>query len=505
MPVCSRCERHGLECSGVRGTVFIDAGQAFGKKTVQKPAALRRKRAIEGRGFPPLNQSNVIIPSTIDLTGWQDTVAIAYMRRYLLRGGPVHVASDNIDFNEKGGDPHRRLLRNAVLSLAITFFGHQHGEESIRQKGFQLYGYTLVDLNQALSHSQHAKRDDVLIAVVTLGLLECFVPTGKASWLMHIQGLERLLELRGPEAHRNPYSRQLLQGIRRMLIFASLHTSKPSVLARPEWKRLEWKTDKVQKNTDEDLLNILADCPASFNRRGDLVRALEAGEGASALNIRSEILQRGTDLLNDLKAWRQCWGDNLKDMISEVSSESSSTEGFGSSEWSFSPMVTWKFSGPAAATTMMLYFATQIHILDMMASVSTIPPAPLSVIGQEPLEPQVFSLDLGPAVPDDVTIIAEQGFYIKRLQKAALNICRIVPYHLSQRDNLDAGSLHIGALAIKLAWKSFAGEASVEGRWLKNTIKKHQQESGGQVVAQGLWDKDEPAVAHLQPEETEND
>ncbi|KAL9091435.1 MAG: hypothetical protein Q9165_004821 [Trypethelium subeluteriae] len=349
------------------------------------------------------------------------------------------------------------------------FFGHQHRDDKTKQQGYQLYGSTLPTLNRALSDPIQAKEDDVLICVVTLGLLETFVPSGRSSWLMHVRGMERILELRGPEAHRNPISKQILQGIRRVLIFGSLNTCIPSILSRPEWKALDWKSDVIQKNTDEDLLNILADCPALFNRRDELFALFKANQGAAALRLRTRILDEGRGLLEELKIWRQYWGEGLQDAMSEKSDIPSEFSSSPSRRGDL-PVPTWGFSGPAAATTMMLYFSTHIHILDLMSSVTVLPPAPLTVARQESLDPRVLNLDLGPTAPRHLDLIEEQRQYIQRLQIAALNVCRIVPYHLYMRSRLDAGSLHIGAMAIKLAWKAFQGEATVEGKWLKEKI-----------------------------------
>ena len=470
----------------MRGTVFIDSSHdTFPKTPSKKPAPAQRRRPAEAKCLPAV-RANSGVPPALHLVAFRETFCITYTRKFLLRGGPVHLALNTINFDAPNGE--HSLLRDSLITLATTFFGNQHDDIVTKQKGYRLYGSTLTRLNEALGDPEQASEDDVLLSVVTLGLLETFVPSGQSSWLMHIRGMERLLEIRGPEAHRNPCSRQILQGIRRMLIFGSINTSIPSVLSRPEWKALEWKSDVIQKNTDEDLLNILADCPALLNSRDELFNLFEQDQGARALELRTRILEDGKSLLDDLKKWRQEWGEGLQDALSERSDSPF--------EYSFTPsnsgdlsVSTWTFSGPAAATTMMLYFSIHIHVLDTLSSVSILPPAPLTVIRQESLDPQVFPLDLGPAAPRHFDVIAEQRQYIQRLQIAAVNICRIIPYHLSIRTRLDAGSLHIGAMAIKLAWKAFQGDATVEGRWLKETVLKFQKEKDFPFV-KGIWGKD---------------
>ena len=432
-------------------------------------------------------ESDPIVPKSLHLTAFKDEFCIAYTKRFLLRGGPVHLAIKIVDFDERNAK--HGLLRDALLTLATTFFGNQHKDNSTRQKGYRLYGSTLKSLNQALC-TEEAKSDDVLLCVVTLGLLETFVPSSRSSWLMHIGGMEQLLELRGPEAHRDPFSRQILQGIRRMLIFGSLSTSIPSILAKREWKALEWRSDAIQKNTDEDLLNFLADCPALFNRRDELLHLFESDQTARALEQRKSILEEGKALLEELRIWRQGWDEDLRDASNEGrNTPSEFLSNASSGDESLPETFTLKGS-EAAATTMMLYFSIHIHILDLITSITTIPPTALTVVRQESLDPQVFPLDLGPAAQRHFDMIAEQKHYVKRLQNAALNICRLVPYHLSIRSKLDAGSLHIGGMAIKLAWRAFQGEATAQGRWLKETILDFQNDIS---FAKGLWENDENA------------
>jgi hypothetical protein len=414
----------------------------------------------------------------------------------------VHFASDRLDFNEETGT--RSLLQSAVLSLAHTFFGNQHKDRQMCQAGSRLYGKTLVSLNSALGHPVHAQRDDVLIAIITLGLRECLVPSGRTSWLMHIQGLERLLEIRGPASHANPFSRRILQGIRRMLIFASLYTEKPSVLSRPEWKNLEWESDNIQHSTDQYLLTILADCPALLNLREDMIRQLEAEQTTSALYLRQKALEMGNELLSELQTWHSCWIEPRQRPANDANAELFSWD-FTSPPTSPLPAVS-EFSDPAVATTMMLYHATQIYILDLMASIIIVPPSSLTAISDGFVDPRVFAIDLDPVAPSPHKIASEQRDYLARLQHAALNTCRIIPYHCSQRDRLDAGSLHIGAMAIHLTWRAFNGESSVEGRWLRDVIRSYKFK----VTAKALWkdiDKssEEDSQDDLQDSEAEKD
>lgn len=92
------------------------------------------------------------------------------------------------------------MFHRSILSLAIIFFGSQHGQPWIIGRGYTIHGMALKQLNDALSGPRCYLRDDILLSVVTLVLLECFVLTGRKYYLKHMVGLEKLIELRGPNS-----------------------------------------------------------------------------------------------------------------------------------------------------------------------------------------------------------------------------------------------------------------------------------------------------------------
>lgn len=84
-------------------------------------------------------------------------------------------------------------------------------------------------------------------------------------------GLEKLLEPRGPNMHCFPKVFQIYKGVRRMTIFASLSTRRPSILARGEWRRIPW-TDCLDGEIEEQyLLDALADCMVLVSGRDKVV------------------------------------------------------------------------------------------------------------------------------------------------------------------------------------------------------------------------------------------
>lgn len=143
-----------------------------------------------------------------------------------------------------------------------------------------MHGVALKHLNQALSDSKCYTRDEVIISVITLALLECFVPTRPKYFLKHKIGLERLLELREPSSYCSLKSSQIHKGVRHMILFASLRTGKPSILARAEWKgplRVNCSDEDVQA---QDLFDILANCTVLIGDRDNMLANWELGIGS---------------------------------------------------------------------------------------------------------------------------------------------------------------------------------------------------------------------------------
>ena len=127
---------------------------------------------------------------------------ICYTRGYLQQGGFIVSAIAEI----KSLDilPTETTLANghvsdqAILSFATILFGLQHQQNDIARHGYAMFSVALTQLNQALTDTTWHTNNEVIVAVATLALSECLVPSGKNNYLRHIMGLQKLLELRDP-------------------------------------------------------------------------------------------------------------------------------------------------------------------------------------------------------------------------------------------------------------------------------------------------------------------
>ncbi|KUJ12635.1 uncharacterized protein LY89DRAFT_785948 [Mollisia scopiformis] len=402
-PICKRCERCGLECSGAKEVRFVNQGAV--SKFKRAHISARHDRAA-------------VIPSSPDLRGFDIQVYISYTSRVLLRGGPVDLALQELHLSDieaaSDSTSDQFILHRAILSLAIIFFGtHQHVLH-IQDRGYALYGKTLKQLNEVLSSPLCHLRDDVLISVVTLVLLEFFVPTGPKYYIKHILGLEKLLELRGSRMWSCKEYIPICGGIRRLLLFSSLNMRRPSILATAEWRQIPWNENTEWDQDESFLFNALADITV-FQAEHDHVQQTFCAQLGSFSPQRDILVQKARRLLDELWAFKRGWNER---------NQRCSNRGL----MSIIPI---------------LYHTALVYDLQILASLSTLP---------EWRENFSFAA-----------------------RRAALNICHYIPYLLSHKEKLDTATLTIVHLAVKSAVSTFPGKSSFARACIVSLIKSRDK------------------------------
>jgi hypothetical protein len=358
------------------------------------------------------------------------------------------------------------LFHISILSLATLFFGTQHRNTSILQRGYLIHETALRQLNDSLSSPQCHLRDDVLLSVIALVLLEIFMPTGREHYLKHMSGLEKLLELRGPNSHHSPRSRETLKGVRRMIILASMRKRKPSILAREEWKSIPWMTENVAERAEHYLWNVLADYTVLV---ADHDRAIQNGfnfEDIAYHHQRKMIACRAQDLLGQLHEWKKAWNPDVLHSHSEISPEFAEVQSVPTCAGSTLNFQTvFDFQIPSAATILVLYNTALIYVLQILSSVL-------------PADPQVQGLE-------DSSYLhpTTQNKYAAMKRSAALEISRCIPYYLAHKSQFDTGSVTIAHLAVRTAFQTLGGSSSLDGEWMMGLLNMKR----GEVFAKGLW------------------
>ena len=415
----------------MRGTTFIQ-GKIVASRRTQKPNHVTTNHGAESNDFNDLRT----IPPTL-LKEKDIEVYICYFRDHqMFRGGPVALFAKQLQPNDiipdGGNTATRQLFPQAYVSFATVIFGVNHKQTEITNCGYAMCGVALKQLNQALSEPKCYNDDNVLITVVALALLECWVPSGPKNYLKHMAGVERLLELRGS----NPKSLELHKGVRHMILFASLSTRKPSILARKEWKRglkIDCSNEELQ---EQGLYDVLADCSVLAAER-DHVVANHALDLESNANWCNEVEKKALALLTHLYSLRGGWASDTKNFYREIPADGDEPLPF--------PTI-FEFSSDFAATRLLSYKSTLIHVLRILSSL--------------------------PIDRKDEFVAAERT--------AATDICRCIPYFLNGKSYLDLRTVH---LAVVTAWNTLRRRETAEGRWLMDILSTKSRD----IFAKGLW------------------
>ena len=415
----------------MRGTTFIQ-GNIVASRRSQK-----QKNVATSHGAGGSASSNLQILSLNLLKGNDIEVYLCYFREHpMFRGGPVALSAQRLHLNELiPAGPNTATLQlfpQAYVSFATVFFGVHHRETQITNHGYAMFGTALKQLNQALSEPRCYNDDDVVVSVVTLALLECWVPSGPKYYLKHMAGVERLLELRGP----NLKSLELHKGLRHMILFASLSTRKPSILARKEWKRglrINCSDEELQ---EQDLHDILADCTILAVERDDVL-ANCSSDLQTDIPGYDGVEKKALALLTHLHALREEWASDRENSYLEIPADGDDPPPF---------LTTFEFSSDFTATRLLSYNSALIHVLRILISL--------------PLD-------------------GKDG-YIEEERSAALDICRCIPYYLVRQSYLDLRTIH---LAVVTAWKTLRHRETADGRWLMDVLSTKSED----VFAKGLW------------------
>ncbi|KIW30982.1 uncharacterized protein PV07_02667 [Cladophialophora immunda] len=275
---CNTCRRRKVRCEGYeRYPVFINRGQT---------GLQRRRRLEEARSTPPqpaLQNQNTIVFSTpspsqvnedqLISSFWEgySTVSPQYSRT---REPAWLYHSINISASITP-------LRLALLSLAYTRTGRLQNNQTLIRKGQEIYGRVLRLTQNALYDPQLMRHDELLAAARCMVLYEAFESTSEdmAAWQSHIIGIARIMQLRGPDHHRDPLPKSILESMRYNAMIVCLVKRESSFFGNPDWLMQPWA------DTSKDLDQRLYDYGFTLSN------LFQRGEAAYHRSDRTEILR----------------------------------------------------------------------------------------------------------------------------------------------------------------------------------------------------------------------
>ncbi|KAH8690857.1 hypothetical protein BGW36DRAFT_305965, partial [Talaromyces proteolyticus] len=305
-PACGRCVKADLKCGGSRDITFVHY-------EVQTP-----DDEISRASSSSPQRNSLVVSETPTFTPWsllgaelsvsQDDMFVNYTRANLLH----NIESNSIWVPEID----RKLGDASLLALATIFFGTEHRDSALIQRGLQKYSFTIEELNAALRDSTHCYSSDLFDAILTMALLEFHISERDRGWLNHACGLERLIELRGPETFMSLLDLMLFEQTRSLVLFAALTLRKPTILSRSEWKTIPWTLYPDRKTYMQMLLDILADCPELLAAKTEL-----ESDPFGSLNSekRQELAIMTQGVLERLDTFEEAWISANSTCVWEVS------------------------------------------------------------------------------------------------------------------------------------------------------------------------------------------
>ncbi|KAH8646786.1 hypothetical protein BX600DRAFT_155792 [Xylariales sp. PMI_506] len=188
---CSQCARQGIVCSGYRkviGLRFLDqSAETAHRLDGQKGNA---QRLSIRKSFPA---TRTILPSL------EDQACCYFFTNYV---------PDSHFFYLPGIYTRSKLagpLIKCVQAAAVASFANERSSSTVMGKALKYYSYALRDVKAAIESPTAAGLDDLIVAVLLLGLFEALVYQNKpaqrdeADSSTHNHGALAILEMRGPE------------------------------------------------------------------------------------------------------------------------------------------------------------------------------------------------------------------------------------------------------------------------------------------------------------------
>jgi hypothetical protein len=354
-----------------------------------------------------------------------------------MKGGCVEVACDLVQrVGLSGGqlDPGLDLLRDAILSLSATFYGNQHRQRDIVNRGYKTYGKVLAQLNAHLTQPQLQTANETIMTAVTCMILEIFVPTGPDNFFKHVQGIEAILAARGPPTSPLGADIAMLSGVRILCIVGASVQRRPSIWATEEWKSVPPLHSDEDSLIRHEILLVLADCTVlrqGFKPPSPLNKPTEED--------RCRTVARAREYLDQLKAVHLRWERHNASMLGEEVSPSFKD-----------PTI----ANTGSATTYMLYNAAFICTSRILSACSP---------------------------PEETTSL--QSLQVA----AALRIVKCLELKAYEKREGSGESNTIGFIATKVAWDTLGGFSSPGGRRLSRAVKA----AANGVSAVGAWDEPE--------------
>ncbi|KAL3469564.1 hypothetical protein BJX99DRAFT_69182 [Aspergillus californicus] len=265
-PECLQCTRRSTKCPGYekRWKFLIETTVPSKKarRTIpQKPLDQGRDPATpEDQTIDECVAPNLVVQA-FDIQGKEtfcSFLTASFPAQFASCGGRVDV--NWIQYARQPILDAPQALTWAFRSLATLHIGRTYHDSEKITSSRHMYSRALSYLSDLIGHPRYVRGSETLATAILLNIYEMQDGVSPLSWLGHARGLATLLQLRGPEFHRNGFGTTLLKSCRSLLVAEAFVRGGQCFLDQPEWQ--EFLTDVVEaesRSAKGSQLGILVD------------------------------------------------------------------------------------------------------------------------------------------------------------------------------------------------------------------------------------------------------
>ena len=248
-PTCGQCARSGIVCGwDEKRWTFVSQDPTAAGAAGSSTMPFRRRSGTEA-----LARQNSAPPPTgpeeqsLSRTAFETGANGDFWTLYLPKDDPRTVGAGGVyaaPWARTVQDLSRfdDTVRAGLNACAMTTLAHVRSDQALLQSGIRLYLKALYETNRALQDPIRAQSDAVLASCNILAMFEILRQDepGRISqkghdWKRHIEGVCKIVELRGPAKHVSGHGHALFENARITAVIHALTLRRPNSFSSASW------------------------------------------------------------------------------------------------------------------------------------------------------------------------------------------------------------------------------------------------------------------------------
>ncbi|QDS67857.1 hypothetical protein FKW77_007624 [Venturia effusa] len=277
-PHCGQCQRSNLVCQGYQDALTFVMYQKAVNKSVRSsvsPGAIVVGPKSKSKSPSPPNS---IASFHLNNYAFEDQLFYQYWDHYYpqIARSPLRRPHSNTELGSwqvaiRDQCLDDRIVRNALSALANGSMHRNSEDGRFKYAAIEAYARTLRDLNTALQGDYQAVSDSVLATCKLLATFEVSGGAGAPSFKnyeRHIEGINRIMLLRGPLSHSSYLAHSLFLDARYQSMIVAMRKREPCPFDSPEWLTLPWL--HRTKDVKDQLIDLMIRVPGLISEFDDI-------------------------------------------------------------------------------------------------------------------------------------------------------------------------------------------------------------------------------------------